>query len=54
MTKMVIKIDELFECTGKRDNLCFILGCISYSEKSKKFIVCNHFKLKQEYAVYKK
>ena len=51
---MIFDIDEQFECTGERDNSCFILGCVYYSEKENKFIKCKHFKLKDGYVIYKK
>ena len=52
--KMTFKIDEVFECTGERDNSCFILGCVYYSKKENKFVKCKHFKLKDGYSIYKK
>ena len=51
---MTIAVNEMFECTGNKSIGCFILGCIYFDKKLNKFSVCKHFKLKKEFAVYKK
>lgn len=51
---MKIDANEHFECIGDKNVSCFILGCIYYNEKSKKFEVCKHLQLKKEFAVFKK
>lgn len=51
---MITDVNEQYECTGDKDISCFILGCIMFDKKLNKFSVCKHFKLKNEYATYKK
>ena len=51
---MTIDVDELFECKYKKSISCFVLGCIYFDKKLNKFSVCKHFKLKNEFAIYKK
>ena len=51
---MGLDVNEMFECTSKKNNTCSVLGCIFYVQHKKEFIICPSFKLKKEYAVYKK
>ena len=51
---MNIDVDEMFECTSKKNNTCLVLGCIYFDKKLNKFSVCKHFKLKKEFIIFKK
>ena len=51
---MTFDIDEVFECTGKKDVTCSVLGCVFYLPHKKEFIICSKFKLKDGYSIYKK
>ena len=52
MNEITINVNEQYECMGDKDISCFILGCIMFDEKLNKFVICKHFQLKKEYAIF--